>query len=121
MTTNDGCYEALRPRGERQQRTQPLAKRLDTLIILNGPIIKTLGFNCTRDALRNWNIRGVWVLKDDVPTAAFRKEERLKPPMRKRRPADRICGIKQDCPDRIKSAVLANGHIKSRSRFDRPA
>jgi hypothetical protein len=29
--TNDGYYEALWPRGERQQRTRPLAQRLDTL------------------------------------------------------------------------------------------
>jgi hypothetical protein len=29
--TNDGYYEALWPRGERQQRTRPLTKRLDTL------------------------------------------------------------------------------------------
>src|SRR5690242_2192474 len=29
--SNDGYYEALWPRGARQQRTRPLAKRLDTL------------------------------------------------------------------------------------------
>jgi len=31
MTTNDGYYEAYWPRGARQQRTRPLARRLDTL------------------------------------------------------------------------------------------
>lgn len=29
--TNDGYYEALWPRGQKQQRTRPLAARLDTL------------------------------------------------------------------------------------------
>lgn len=37
--TNDGYYEALWPRGPRQQRTRPLAKRLDTL---DGKVIAQL-------------------------------------------------------------------------------
>jgi len=31
MKSNDGYYEALWPRGAKQQRVRPLAKRLDTL------------------------------------------------------------------------------------------
>ncbi|MGE5524104.1 MAG: hypothetical protein ACM3SS_10320 [Rhodospirillaceae bacterium] len=37
--TNDGYYEALWPRGARQQRTRPLAKRLDTL---DGKVVAQL-------------------------------------------------------------------------------
>ncbi len=39
METNDGYFEALWPRGTRQQRTRPLAKRLDTL---DGKVIAQL-------------------------------------------------------------------------------